>query len=421
MRVIGRAAFRSLGAIGFAMLASCGPLAYAQVAVPVEGEPFSATLAGIDDDWNLRFESDDGPRELPAAALVRWGEAPELDDRPLVVLAGGGVLIAEVREIGAEQVVADSVLFGDVRLPLSRVRGIVFHPPAERLERDRLLDQVANATGSRDRLLLENGDVVEGLLSGGGRPAVQGPPAPQDVPRLEAIRIQVADGTAEVPVERVAALVFNPSLVERPAAAGQRAWIGFGDDGLFLVDRIESQSGLTTLVLPGGVRLRTDDEGFRDSVQFVQPVGGDVVYLSDLEPLGYRHIPYLTLAWDYGRDRNVLGGRLRAAGRVYVKGLGMHSTSRLAYRLDGKHARLEAELALDDDAGREGSVIYRVYTTGASGGWTPAYESPIVRGGDPPRPISVEISGARAIALIVEHADRGDIQDHANWLDARLE
>jgi hypothetical protein len=33
----------------------------------------------------------------------------------------------------------------------------------------------------------------------------------------------------------------------------------------------------------------------------------------------------------------------------------------------------------------------------------------------------VNLQGAKAIALIVEHADRGDVQDYANWLDARLE
>jgi hypothetical protein len=169
------------------------------------------------------------------------------------------------------------------------------------------------------------------------------------------------------------------------------------------------------------MRLQTDRESFLQALQFVQPVGGQAVYLSDLAPIGFRHIPYLTLAWGYGQDRSVLGGRLRSGGAAYLKGLGMHSTSRLAYRLDGKYKRLKAELALDETAGREGSVVYRVYTADESGQFKPAYESPIVRGGDPPTAISIDVTGARGLALIVEHADRGDVQDHANWLDARLE
>jgi hypothetical protein len=52
--------------------------------------------------------------------------------------------------------------------------------------------------------------------------------------------------------------------------------------------------------------------------------------------------------------------------------------------------------------------------------WTPAYESPILRGGDPPLPISVDLKGAKRMALIVDFADRGDECDWANWLQSRL-
>jgi hypothetical protein len=233
--------------------------------------------------------------------------------------------------------------------------------------------------------------------------------------------VQVDSGVATIPIERIAAAIFNPSLVETPQPRGLRAWIGLEDDGLLLVEQVRSQSGMTILTLPGGLRLQTDDEGFRGSVQLVQPLGGKATYLSDLPPLSYRHIPYLTLEWDYALDRNVLGGRLRVRGQVFVKGLGMHSASRIAYRLDGKAARFRAQLAVDDAAGRDGSVIFRVYTAGADGQFQPAYESRVIRGGEPPTPISVNIAAAKAIALIVEHADRGDMQDYADWIDARVE
>jgi hypothetical protein len=35
-------------------------------------------------------------------------------------------------------------------------------------------------------------------------------------------------------------------------------------------------------------------------------------------------------------------------------------------------------------------------------------------------PISVDVSQAQALALIVDFADRGDVLDRAAWLDARL-
>jgi hypothetical protein len=410
--------------LGLALiLVSCASSAYGQIgvtAVPIEGDPFAGAFEGIDSDWKITFQTEAGLRDLPAADLVRWGTPPDLSRGPMIVLADGGVLLAEVRAIEGEELIADSILFGDVRLPLARVRGVIFQPPPDRLERDRLLDRVLTATGSRDRLLLQNGDVMEGQLTSAGRQR-QGPPAPQEEIRLETIKMQGDSGAMEAPIDRVAAITFNPSLVRAPQHRGLRAWIGLADEGLLMVQQVESKNGVTSISLPGGDRLRTDDAGFRDAVQFVQPLGGRAVYLSDLTPLGYRHIPYLTIPWDYGRDRNVLGGALRAGGQSHIKGLGMHSTSRIAYRIDGDYQRLKAEIAIDDSAGRDGSVIYRVYTSGDSGQWQSAYESSVIRGGEPPTPISVNIRGAKGIALIVEHADRGDIQDHANWLDARLE
>lgn len=96
----------------------------------------------------------------------------------------------------------------------------------------------------------------------------------------------------------------------------------------------------------------------------------------------------------------------------------MHSTSRLAYELAGEYQRFQAELALDDAAGRMGSVSFRVYVE--KEGWNAAYISPTVRGGDAPLAIDIDITGVRQMALIVDAADHGDQRDYANWLNARL-
>jgi hypothetical protein len=100
----------------------------------------------------------------------------------------------------------------------------------------------------------------------------------------------------------------------------------------------------------------------------------------------------------------------------------MHSTSRLAYDVS-VYRRFEAELAIDESAGRRGSAIYKVLLYGAGAApaaWTTAYESPVLRGGAAPVPVSLELGGATRLALIVEFADRGDELDLANWLGARL-
>jgi len=52
--------------------------------------------------------------------------------------------------------------------------------------------------------------------------------------------------------------------------------------------------------------------------------------------------------------------------------------------------------------------------------WTTAYESGIIRGGDAPAPIAVDLHNATRLALLIDFADYGDVCDYANWLHARL-
>jgi hypothetical protein len=77
--------------------------------------------------------------------------------------------------------------------------------------------------------------------------------------------------------------------------------------------------------------------------------------------------------------------------------------------------RFEAELGIDDSADGQGSVQFRVLVDGKE-----KFASPIVRGGDAPLPISVDIADAQKLELVVDYADRGDVLDHADWLNARL-
>ncbi len=92
----------------------------------------------------------------------------------------------------------------------------------------------------------------------------------------------------------------------------------------------------------------------------------------------------------------------------------------MTYDLERPASRLEATLAIDDRAGAGGSVVFRVFVDTGSGQWEPKFTSPTIRGGDPPLPITVDVTKAKRISLLVEFADRGDQLDYADWLDARL-
>ena len=87
------------------------------LARPVGGEAFAARLTGIDGDWKLSFATGPATRTLPAGDSS-GRVAPELDRGPLIVLADGSVFVADVRNVEGDRLIADSILFGEVTLPL---------------------------------------------------------------------------------------------------------------------------------------------------------------------------------------------------------------------------------------------------------------------------------------------------------------
>ena len=151
------------------------------------------------------------------------------------------------------------------------------------------------------------------------------------------------------------------------------------------------------------------------SIARLEVKNGKLVYLSDMKPSEARQIPYLDGSFPFRVNQSVAGRPLRLAGRVYRRGLGTHSKSDLTYTLDGGYASFAATLGIDDAVGSAGSVIYRVY-----GDEKLLYESPVVRGGDIPLDVKVDVKRVLLLRLEVDYADGGDVADHADWADARL-
>lgn len=147
---------------------------------------------------------------------------------------------------------------------------------------------------------------------------------------------------------------------------------------------------------------------------------GKLLYLSDLKPVETRFIPYLDggAPGSHGSfrvDRSVAGRPLRLAGKAYARGLGVRSGSEITYTLDGAYQTFAATAGIDDAVGALGSVRFRVY-----GDDRLLFESPVLRGGDAPIDIKVEVRRVLQLRLEVEYADDGDAADHADWADARL-
>jgi hypothetical protein len=363
-------------------------------AVPVDGRAFSADIASIVKGL-IAFQTAEQKRQLPLGDLVSWGACPEVKRGPIVVLADGGFLAADIASADKDTLTADSESFGRIKFPYDALAGIIFRLPSVPKDRDALIDRIVRQEGDSDRLMLDNGDELAGLVENIGE---------------DAVSLKANVGEVNVEISRITAIFFNPALRRKPSETGERIWLGFGDGSRLLASNIQiDNAGLKCSV--SGQDISTTPK----NLVFLQPLSGRAVYLSDLKPSDYRFVPYLDLTWPYRPDRDVTGCWLRAGGSLYIKGLGMHSAARLIYTLDQPYNRFQAELAVDDSAAGGGSVRFLVFVDGRE-----KFTSETIRGGMKPVPISVDIAGAKQIDLVVDYADRADVLDHADWLNARL-
>jgi hypothetical protein len=374
----------------------------------IQQKPVEAAFQSADANGNWKFitKSDaDGTQSslqsVSAAETIAWGNFRDFKPGHRLRLASGGEIVGYQIEVDRDRVALESDLIDTIDLPLDAVTAIHFDPPRA-VESDRESKIEAAEVGADQHvLLLANGDTLTGRLV-----SIQG----------AKVVFRVGDDHITLDRNRVAAVVTNFSSAKEPDATSVRTWVGLSDGSRALASSIETDGKQHKLTVSPGTIITVPTE----AVVALQPLGGRAVYLSDLQPAGYRHVPFLELPWDYQFDRNVLGGPLDAGGKLHLKGIGMHSAARITYDLDGKYELFAADLAIDDATRGRGSVACRVFLDDGSGEWQLKYESPVVRGREQPVPMAIDVQSAKRISLLVDFADRVVEQDHLNWLNARV-
>lgn len=373
---------------------------------------------GVDDSGRLKFRT--APKERPAgdetpspspesapielavtpADLVAWGSPPEPTPGVNIILVDGSILTAASVTTDSENLHAK--LFGLERIiPLTQVRGVVFRTIGTRSRRDRVFDTVdATRTGDRDRLVLLSGDETTGTVK-----SID----------YQTVTIETTLGLAVVSIDKLSYLIFNPALASAAPTDKPRMLVGLRSGTTVVSEPLRAAAAGRVVLQPTALVPDSPWEVPTTDITYLQTLGGKSIALSSLEPTGYRHIPYLERTWPYRADRSVSGAGLRGGGRRYRTGVGMHSTSRITYALDGTASKFAATLAIDDETDGRGSVTFRVFVDNEE-----KYRSEIVRGGDRPTPIEVPLAGGKQLSLVVDFADFADEQDHADWLEARL-
>jgi len=105
---------------------------------------------------------------------------------------------------------------------------------------------------------------------------------------------------------------------------------------------------------------------------------------------------------------------LSLGGRTYTSGVGTHAYSQLELGLGKKGRRFTATVGLDDETQGRGSIRFLVYLDGKV-----VDDSGVMKSGAI-RKVDVDLTGAKALRLVVEDAGDGIDHDHADWADAKL-
>ncbi|MBD3675484.1 MAG: NPCBM/NEW2 domain-containing protein [Planctomycetaceae bacterium] len=245
---------------------------------------------------------------------------------------------------------------------------------------------------NQDLITLSNGDRIAGELTEFSATALQ---------------LETENGSREIQVEAIQSLRLNPELVIAVPASSSQILVRLQDGS-----RITSES--LDLVDFNQLRLKTS---------FSKPWSISLSHLKSLlvldearrplstrEPADVKYTPFLSQVPLWQADRNVLGQPLRMQSVEYLTGLGMHSQTELTWNLQPDDLTFLAEIGLDDLTEGAGSVRFEVLTNDEV-----VFESGLVRGGTPPRSISIDLADKQTLTLRVLFGEQGDVQDRADW------
>jgi hypothetical protein len=349
------------------------------------------------------------------SAIVRWGAWPGVLQNSAVWMTDGSWLAGRVEFNSPQEVTVHSDWFQPVKISLRSVRGLVMIAPASANAWNRLQTQLEATAGGRDTVWLNGNRQIAGVLRF----------VTDVLDRSPLYVLENAGQTIPVETSDVQAIVFSPTLLGKIPVQSKQVVLGIEDGSRLNIRKIIQQAERIDVELVDGLVLQSLDSRaeFSRGITCLTNNPQGTTFLADIEPASYKHIAQSQLTWPLGRNRDLLGQPLMNSVGIIDRGLATHSSSQVAYRLDGSEKRFLAEVTLAKPADgadeRLGSAACQVMVA-RSGKLQQVATFNLDRSQTTPKALGVDISGAQLLVLVTEQADFGQYGDHVLWLEARL-
>ncbi len=361
-----------------------------------DGRRLSADTIAVAAGGALRLQFGNEVHEVPRAEVLSvQGTACQASSLPAAVLAGGDVvrgLLVGGDGQGDSFELASPVL-GRLRLPVDRLDALVLRPDLARAGDLQLPDGADEAVFVKAQLGF---DRIVGAVHQFGEPGIRFQPNGQPEPRwfsvrdLVGLRLAGSSAAAKPPVaelttrtgDRVGllAIEFAGATVQATLESGAQVALPLSDVG--------------ALVLLDGAAIQLSGLPLQSAVEAAHD--GDVL-----------------LPWQ--KDLAVTAAPMAADGRCYGRGFGVHSRSRLLFRVPDGAGAFVAHVALDDSAGQlavRGAVDVAVRLDDAA-----VFAQKSLRAGAAPVRIGpLAVRPGQTLSLEVDFGLGRDLGDRVDWL-----
>jgi len=115
-------------------------------------------------------------------------------------------------------------------------------------------------------------------------------------------------------------------------------------------------------------------------------------------------------------NKSVVNTPLTVGGVEYERGLGVHSISRLLYKLDKKAVAIKGMAGADDNNLFAGHLQFKIVADQKV-----LWSSGVIKKGDPIQSFDVSLKGKDKVLLLVEECGDGIMYDHADWINVCIE